>query len=125
MLRHALEDEKYPNWFIQKIFNRFKFNKIEEQEKSKNYKEIVTLPYLPDILKILNRIKQNIRVYTNPLQTTKQILLNLKDSIESKQQPEVIDEILCLHCDGIYISETGRKFCTRCKKHMRDVNPKI
>ena len=49
---------------------------------------------------------------------------NLKDSIEPKQQPGVIYEIPCLHCVGIYIGETGRAFRTRCKEHMRDVNPK-
>ena len=56
MLRHALEDNNYPSWFIKKTFNRFKFRKIQKQEKSKNYKEIVTLPYLPDITEVLNRI---------------------------------------------------------------------
>ena len=33
-------------------------------------------------------------------------------------------EIPCLHCVGIYIGETGRAFRTRCKEHIRDVNPK-
>ena len=56
MLRHALEDNDYTNWLIKKTFDQFKFSKIEEQEKSKNYKGIVTLPYLPDIAEILNRI---------------------------------------------------------------------
>ena len=116
----------YLNWFIKKTFNRFQFSKIEEQEKSKNYKGIVTLTYLQDITEILNRIitKQNIRVCTNPLQTIKQILPNLKDPIELKQQPGVIYEIPCLHCDGIYIGETGSVFCTRCKEQMCDRNPK-
>ena len=68
--------------------------------------------------------KQNIRVYTKPFQTIKQILPNLKDSIEPKQQPGVIYEIPCLHCVGIYIGETDRAFCTRFKEHMRDVNSK-
>ena len=67
---------------------------------------------------------KNIRVYTKPLQTIKQILPNLKDPIEPKQQPGVIYEIPCLHCDSIYIGETGRAFRTRRKEHMRDVNPK-
>ena len=40
------------------------------------------------------------------------------------QQPEVIYEIQCLHCVGIYIGKTVRTFRTRCKEHMRDVNPK-
>ena len=70
--------------------------------------------------------KQNIRVYTKPVQTIKQILPNLKDLIEPKRQQEVIYEIPCLHCDGIYIGETGRAFFTRCiKELMHDVNPKI
>ena len=126
MLRRALEDNNYPNWFTKKTINRFKFSKIEKQEKSKNYKGIVTLPYFQDIIEILNRIitKQNTRVYTKPLQTIKPILPNLKDPIEPKQQPGIIYEIPCLHCDGIYIGETGRAFCIRCKEHMRDVNPK-
>ena len=106
--------------------NQFKLNKIEKQEKSKNYKGIVTLPYFQDITEILNRMikKQNIRVYTKSFQTIKQILPNLKDLIEPKQQPGVIYEIPCLHCVGIYIGETDRAFRTRCKEHMRDVNPK-
>ena len=64
MLRRALKDNNYPNWLIKKTFNRFKFSKIEKQEKNKNYKGIVTLPYFEDITEILNRIstKQNIRV---------------------------------------------------------------
>ena len=33
MLRCTLEDNNYPNWLIQKTFNRFKLNKIEKQEK--------------------------------------------------------------------------------------------
>ena len=80
-----------------------------------------------DVTEILNRIitKQNNRVYTKPFQTIKQILPNLKDSIKPKQQPGVIYEIPCLHCVGIYIGETGRAFCTRCKEHMRDMNSKI
>ena len=88
MLRHALEDNNYPNWFIKKTFNRFKYSKIEEQEKSKNYKEIVTLPYVPDITEVLNRIitKPNFRVCTKPLRTIKQILRNLKHPTEPKQQ---------------------------------------
>ena len=53
-----------------------------------------------------------------------QILPHLKDLIEPKQQPRVIYEIPCLHCVGIYIGETGWAFRTRCKEHMRDVNPK-
>ena len=57
MLRRTLEDNNYPNWLIKKTFNRFKFNKIEKQEKSNNYKGIVTLPYFQDITKILNRIE--------------------------------------------------------------------
>ena len=48
----------------------------------------------------------------------------MKDSIEQKQQPEIIYEIPCLHCVGIYIGETGRVFRTRCKEHMRNVNSK-
>ena len=36
MLRRTLENDNYPNWLIKKTFNRFKFNKIEKQEKSKN-----------------------------------------------------------------------------------------
>ena len=56
MLRCALEDNNYPNWLIKKTSNQFKFNKIEKQEKSKNYKGIVTLPYFQDITKILDRI---------------------------------------------------------------------
>ena len=75
MLRRALKDNNYPNWLIKKTFNRFKFNKIEKQEKSKNYKGIVTLLSLQDITKILNRIitKRNIKVYTKLFQTIKQI----------------------------------------------------
>ena len=121
-----MENNNYPNWFIKKTFNRFKFSEIEKQEKSKTYKGIVTLPYLPDINKTLNRIitKENIRVCTKPFQTIKQILPNLKDPVEPKQQPGVIYEIPSLHCDGNYIGETGRAFCTRCKEHMCDVNPK-
>ena len=126
MLRRTLDDNNYPNWLIKKTFNRFKFNKIEKHEESKNYKETVTLPYFQDITEILSRIikKQNIRVYTKPFQTIKQILPNLKDSIEPKQQPGVIYEIPCLHYVDVYIGETGRAFRTRCKEHMRDVNPK-
>ena len=95
MLRNALEDNNYPNWLIKKTFNRFKFIKIEIQEKSNNYKVIVTLPYFQDITEILNRIitKQNIRVYTKPLEIIKQILPNLKDPIEPEQQLGVIYEI--------------------------------
>ena len=87
---------------------------------------MVTLPYFQDITETLNRIikKQNIRVYTKPFQTIKQILPNLKDSIEPKLQPGVIYEIPCLQFVGIYIDETGRAFRTRCKEHMRDVYPK-
>ena len=47
-----------------------------------------------------------------PLPTIKQILQNLKDPIEPKQQPGKIYEIPCLLCDGICIGETGRAFCT-------------
>ena len=67
---------------------------------TKKYKGIVTLPYFQDITEILNCIikKQNIRAYTKPFETIKQILPNLKDSIEPKQQPGVIYEIPCLHC---------------------------
>ena len=68
--------------------------------------------------------KQNIGVYIKPLQTIKQILPNLKVPIEPKQHPGVIYEIPCLHCDGVYINETDRAFGTRCKEHMREVNPK-
>ena len=109
-----------------KTFNRLKFSTIEKQEKSKNYKGIVNLPYLPDISEILNRIirKPNVRVCTKPLQTIKLILPNLKDPIEPKQLPGVIYKVLCLHCDGIYIDETGRAFCTICKEHMRNMNSK-
>ena len=84
------------------------------------------LPYFQDITEIINHIitKQNIRVYTKPFETIKQIFPNLKDPIDPKQHPEVIYEIPCLHCVGIYINETGRTFRTRCKEHMRDVNPK-
>ena len=94
--------------------------------KKQNNKGTVTLLYFQDITKILSRIikKQNIRVYTKPFQTIKQILPNLKDSIEPKQQPGVIYEVPCLHRVGIYIGETGRAFRTRCKEYMRDVNPK-
>ena len=65
MLRRALEDNNYSNWFIKKTLNRFKFSKIEKKEKGKNYKGIVTLPYFQDITKILNRIitKQNIKLF--------------------------------------------------------------
>ena len=126
MLRRTLEDNNYPHWLIKKTFNRFRFNKMEKHEISKNYKGTVTLPYFQDLTEILSRIikKQNIRVYTKPFQTIKQILPNLKDSIEPKQQPGVIYEIPCLDCVGIYIGETGRAFLTRCKEHMRDVNSK-
>ena len=112
MLRRTLEDNNYPNWLIKKTFNRFRSNKIEKHEISKNYKGTVTLPYFQDLTEILSRIikKQNIRVYTKPFQTIKQILPNLKDSIEPKQQPGVIYEIPCLDCVGIYIGETGRAF---------------
>ena len=70
MLRRTLEDNNNPNWLIKKTFNRFKFNKIEKHEKSKNYKRTVTLPYFQDITEILSHIikKQNIRVYTKPFQ---------------------------------------------------------
>ena len=126
MLRRTLEDNNYPNWLIKKTFNRFRSNKIEKHEISKNYKGTVTLPYFQDLTEILSHIikKQNIRVYTKPFQTIKQILPNLKDSIEPKQQPGVIYEIPCLDCVGIYIFETGRAFLTRCKEHMQDVNSK-
>ena len=64
MLRRTLENNNYPNWLIKKTFNRFKFSKIEKQEKRKSYKRIVILSYFQDITEILNRIitKQNIRV---------------------------------------------------------------
>ena len=45
MLRRALENNNYPNWVMKKTCNRFKFSKIKIQEKSKNYKGIVALPY--------------------------------------------------------------------------------
>ena len=98
-----MEDNNYPNWSIKKTFNQFKFSKIEKQEKSKTYKGIVTLPYLPNIIEILKCIitKQNIIVCMKPLQTIKQILPNLKDAIKPKQGPGVIYKILCLHCDGM------------------------
>ena len=68
MLRHTLEDNNYPNWLIKKTFNRFKFNKIEKQEKSKNYKGIATPLYFQDIPEILNRIiKKQILEYTQNL----------------------------------------------------------
>ena len=73
---------------LKKTFNRFKFSKLQEQEKSQNYKEIVTLSYLPDVSEILNFIKQNIKVCTNSVQTIKQILPNLKHQIKPKQQQE-------------------------------------
>ena len=56
MLRRTSEDNNYPNWLIKKTFNRFKFNKIEKHEKSKNYKGTVTLPYFQDITEILSRM---------------------------------------------------------------------
>ena len=97
---------------------------MRNKKKAKNCKGLVTLPYFQDITEILNRIitNQNIREYTKPLQTIKQISPNLKDPIEPKQQLRVIYEIPCLHYVGIYIGETGRAFRTRFKEHMHDVN---
>ena len=82
MLRRVLKDNNHPNWLLKKRFNQFKFSKFEKQDKSKNYKGIITLSYLQDITEILNHIitKQNIRVSTKPLQTIKQILPHLKRS---------------------------------------------
>ena len=107
---------------MKKTFNRFKFRKIENQKNQKLKRSSNPTLYIPDITEISNRIitKQN----TKPLQTITQILPNLTDPIEPKQQPGVIYEIPCLHCDGIYIGEAGRAFCTRCKEHLRDVNSK-
>ena len=49
MWQHSSENNNYPNWSIKKTFNQFKFSKIQEQEQ----KLPVTLPYLPNITKIL------------------------------------------------------------------------
>ena len=42
---------------------------------------------------------------------------------ESSSRPDVVYQIPCRDCTGIYIGETGRAYKTRLAEHKRDLKP--
>ena len=82
------------------------------------------LPNVPRYFEALSKILRNVEILvcSKPHLNLKDILPKAKDSVERSSRPDLIYQIPCRDCTGIYL-ETGRAHKTRLAEHKRDLRP--
>ena len=79
------------------------------------------LPYVKGVTEGISRILNKHRVSVKPKLTIRNFLVHPKDKVDKLDKSEIVYKIPCKSCDQVYIGETGRKFGTRMKEHLKDV----
>ena len=110
-ISNALYNNDYPDWLLNKIKKEIKHEKVNKSDHiSKEKNNYVGLPYFKGFTNVVSKIsgKFNIGVYTYPHKTIRNILPQLKDSVDTIYKRGAIYKISCKDCSGIYIGEMGR-----------------
>ena len=125
-IRQALTKCGYPKWTIEKVKRYMKNKKTKTTKRDKNKEKsrgLVVIPYVQGVSESIERSfrKHKVAISVKPHMTLRSMLVHPKDKTKRPEKFEVVYEIGCLNCDDVYIGETGRKFYTRLKEHMKDV----
>ena len=79
-------------------------------------------PYINGLTQKIRRIiedeEHKIAVYNS--HTTNILFSKLKDKVETKDKTNVIYQIPCAECDGVYIGQTKQNLDKRIKQHKND-----
>lgn len=85
-----------------------------------------SLPYIPTLTPALTSVLKkdfpNVKIAQKSIQTTSQILKNVKDPVNPLQQYNVIYSIPCGNCDMSYIGLTTNQLKTRLSGHRANIN---
>ena len=133
LVKETLIKNEYPlDLLNEKIAMRYKLlmsnkyckNNMNETCETKDFKKIITLPYIHNFQEQLYRIFKNsnlqiIFTYDNTIQ--QKILMSVKTPTRKKLKYNVVYEIKCIQCNSIYIGQTCRSLHTRMLKHARSI----
>ena len=83
----------------------------------------VAAPYIKGTSERMNRVlqRENIVLANKPSTSLKSKLSHLKDPIPPETRNNVIYQIPCRDCSGVYIGETGRNISKRTSEHKQAV----
>ena len=101
---NTLGNNDYPDWLLNKIKKEIKHKKVDKNDHiSKEKCNYVGLPYFEDFTNVVSRIlrKFNIGVYIYPHKTIRNILHQLKDSVDVIYKRGVIYKSPCKDCSGV------------------------
>ena len=119
-VKTALRNCGYRDWtFFRASNKREKTTTQEKDPVSEKRGPTVTLPYIEGSSEQLRRAFNTAGVPTafKPYRTLRQTLVSPKDKADKLKQSGTVYEIACLHCDSLYIGETGRKLEKRLSEH--------
>ena len=119
----------YPEWTFRRVKHQKAtkhqrdLDKIKKRKEGERSRGQVILPYVKGVTEGISRILNKHRVSTavKPKQTIRNMLVHPKDKVDKLDKSEIVYKIPCKSCDQVYIGETGRKFGTRMKEHLKDV----
>jgi hypothetical protein len=120
-IKHLLTASGYSHDILEYRLQRQKWEKIEEEVLEKPTNKWVTFTYAGKEIRYVTKLFKNYNV---------DIAWHTNNSLEQhlsikRQNGDQYDHCgiykLRLECGGAYVGQTGRKFRTRYKEHMRDI----
>ena len=133
VVKETLIKNGYPLTLLnQKISNRYKHllikkyhnKKSDETIESKEFKKIISLPYINNFQEQFHRIFKNsnlqiIFTYDNTIQ--QKILRSVKTPTPNKFKYNIFYGVKCIQCNSLYIGQTCRFLHTRVLEHARSI----
>jgi hypothetical protein len=124
--KNALKLNNYPKKLINNTFkariNKF-YNSLQAQNTKKNEKQVyLTLPYINGLSQPLQTLfkKQNITVCHKACNLLSNCFSKLKSKTPKNKKSNVIYQIPCNDCSGLYIGQTSQYLENRLKGHKYD-----
>ena len=120
----TLLNEKIAFRYKSLIRTKYHNRNIDETFEPKDLKKVITLPFINNFQEQFYRIFKNsnlkiIFTYDNTIQ--KEILTSAKTPTPKKCKYNLVYEIKCIRCNGIYIVQTCRFLHSRMLEHARSI----
>lgn len=123
-VKSILINNNYPVHFINKNL-KIAVHKLYNNNINKNPNiKYVSIPYIKHLSENINNIfkKHNIYVAFKPYNTLRNLIFsNLKDKINKSDNSNVIYQINCNNCNGIYIGTTKQYLKKRIAQHKNSI----
>ena len=122
--KQLLINNKYPENLVEKLKSKFIHFQTNRNQRKENFdtSKIIKMPYIPVLSKKLERNLKSFgfnAVFENRF-NNKKLFTKLKSTEPAENISNVVYQISCSDCNGLYIGQTKRYLKERIKSHVYD-----